>query len=117
MKIFEYIRDRLARIRLKAQYAPKADIIEVTPEPTVQVDEQNAIKERIRKVFEQQDRDMKIRASKAHSPYCPDSWTCKEDPCFILEPDVIVKHRKNCVHSTGVVMGQPPCECGKGKRK
>ena len=60
--------------------------------PTIQEDPrfQESIK-RTRKTFEQQWEQMNARALKAHSPECPDPWTCTKENCFKFEPDKIVK--------------------------
>ena len=46
---------------------------------------------RTRKTFEAQWTEMSARALKAHSPECPDPWTCTKENCFKFEPDKIVK--------------------------
>jgi hypothetical protein len=56
-----------------------------------QVQTDDAIKNAVRKAFEEQKQAMKARALKAHANNCVDMWTCKKDPCFVVTPDKIVK--------------------------
>lgn len=49
---------------------------------------------RTRGSIKQQEVSMNMRALKAHSADCKDSWTCVADPCFILEPDKIVSEHR-----------------------
>lgn len=112
MKLFKFIRESLSHIGFKANYTPTNSIS--IPE-TVKEQDHRAIKERVRKAFEQQEKEMKMRAFKQHSASCPDNWTCRADPCFIIEPDKIVKHKKGCVHYNGIIPGEPICECNRGR--
>ena len=59
--------------------------------PTIQEDPRfrESVK-KTRKVFEAQWEEMNARALKAHSPECPDPWTCTKEKCFKFEPDKIV---------------------------
>jgi hypothetical protein len=44
-----------------------------------------------RKAFKQQEAAMQMMAMKAHAAECNDTFTCSAEPCFIREPDKIVK--------------------------
>ena len=46
---------------------------------------------RTRKAFMEQEEQMKARALKPHSYDCPDPFTCTKNPCFIYEPDKIIR--------------------------
>lgn len=111
MKIFKYIRDWLTKSGINPTYVPKHDAVGFNTPDTVKEDEQKAIRERVRKSFSQQEREIMIRASKPHSMSCPDNWTCTKNPCFIPVPDIIVVHDKDCVHANGIIMGLQWCEC------
>ena len=117
MKLFKFIRESLKNIGFKATYVPKHDSLGVATPDTIKVDEHKAIRESVRKQFAEQDMAMRIRASKAHSSSCVDNWTCKAEPCFVLEPDVIVKHKAKCIHANGVIMTEPMCKCGKSTQR
>lgn len=55
-----------------------------------QVQTDDAIKNAVRKAFEEQRKQMSLRAMKAHSADCGDTWTCTKESCFIPIPDKIV---------------------------
>jgi hypothetical protein len=113
MTLFKFIRESLANIGFKANYKPQNTITAI-PDTVKEVDHKKQV-EAVRKAFAQQEQEMRIRAMKIHSSSCEDNWTCRKEPCYIPEPDKIVKHKKSCVHFYGIIMSEPLCDCGKSK--
>ena len=91
MKLFKFIRDSLANIGFKASYQPKHDSIGLASEPTVKENEDKIVRQRVREAFAAQEKEMRLRSAKPHSFACEDNWTCKKNPCFVVEPDMIVR--------------------------
>lgn len=48
----------------------------------------------VKKAFEAQEKQMKVRALKSHDPTCKDPRICKQIKCFKRVPDKIVKKAK-----------------------
>lgn len=90
MKLFKFIRDSLANIGFKASYQPKHDSIGLASEPTVKENEDKIVRQRVREAFAAQEKEMRLRSAKPHSFACEDNWTCKKNPCYVVEADVIV---------------------------
>jgi hypothetical protein len=68
------------------------DLLPSVAIPTVQEDVRDVeTKKRIAKVFEQQEKSMRIRALKPHS--CIDPLICKKRTCFKHEPDKIISSK------------------------
>ncbi|HVW99237.1 MAG TPA: hypothetical protein VHA52_02185 [Candidatus Babeliaceae bacterium] len=114
MKLFESIRNYLSKINLMPTSNQSNPLSHVD---IVAVDENRELKESIRKQFAEQEQAMQIRSFKAHGPSCPDNWTCKKEPCFIIEPDRIIVHKKKCVHANGIIMTESLCKCGIRKKR
>ena len=49
---------------------------------------------RTRASIRNQEVSMNMRALKAHSAECNDTWTCTKDPCFKIEPDKIISEAR-----------------------
>jgi len=90
MKLFKFIRDSLANIGFKSSYQPKHDSVGVAPEATVKESEDKIVRQRVREAFAAQEKEIRLRSAKPHSFACEDNWTCKKNPCYVVEPDVIV---------------------------
>jgi len=90
MKIFKFIRESLANIGFTTGYVPKHNSIGIADDQTIKEAEDQIIRQRVREAFAQQEREMRLRSAKPHSFACEDNWTCTKNPCFIVEPDVIV---------------------------
>lgn len=84
--MFEWIKDLFS-------FKVKPLINHTTPfTPTVQEDPRTVQSvKNVRKAFEQQAFEIEVRARKAHAAECDDTFSCTAEPCFIREPDKIVK--------------------------
>lgn len=66
---------------------------DVTPvvAPAIHQEDTQSVKARVRRMFEEQKKQMNMRAKVAHGPTCESPDICTKNPCFVFQPDKIVE--------------------------